>query len=135
MQHAAHLALERLIHQLMLLHPRLALERWRDDRRGIMITIAGEIPDRDLSIWNVCLDQALNFDGIHRHRQVLANLKPLRPYRPEAMIQTVPAESRLGWDARRQPSTCHRRSFRLPRPGRSLPSPAPERRPLYWPAP
>src|SRR5262245_66633988 len=106
----------------MLLYPRLALERRRDDRRGIMIAIAGKIADRDLGIWNMRLDQALDFEGIHRHRQALANLTAPRPCKPEAMIQIAPAESRLGWDARRQASTCHRRSFQSPIPGHWQPS-------------
>src|SRR6187549_2798195 len=98
----------------MLLHARLALERWRDDGRGIVVAVAREIPDRDLRIGNVRLDQALDFDGIHGHRQVLANLTALRPCKPEAMIQNAPAESRLGWDARPQASTCRRPFSRLP---------------------
>src|SRR6185312_14737982 len=93
MQHSAHLPLECLVDQLMLLHARLALERWRDDRRGIVVAVAREIPDRDLRIGDMRLDQTLDFDGIHGHRQVLANITALRPCKPEAMIQTVPAES------------------------------------------
>src|SRR4029079_918788 len=40
MQHAAHLPLECLVDQLMLLHARLALERWSDDGRGIVVAVA-----------------------------------------------------------------------------------------------
>ena len=93
MQHAAHLPLECLIDQLMLLHARLALELWSDNGRGIVVAVAREIADRDLRIGNVRFYQALDFDGIHGHRQVLANLTALRPCKPEAMIQNAPAES------------------------------------------
>ena len=93
MQHAAHLPLECLIDQLMLLHALLVVERLSDDGRGILVAEARELPDRDLRIGKVRLDQALDFDGIHGHRQVLANLTALRPCKPEAMIQNAPAES------------------------------------------
>src|SRR6478735_5688834 len=48
---------------------RLALERWSDNGRGIVVAVAREIADRDLRIGNVRFYQALDFDGIHGHRQ------------------------------------------------------------------
>src|SRR5262249_21272855 len=43
---AAHLALERGIDELMLLHARLAAEARRDHRRSIVVAISREIADR-----------------------------------------------------------------------------------------
>jgi hypothetical protein len=71
MQHAAHLALECLVNQLMLLNPGLALERCRDDGRRIVIAIAGKVTNRHLRIRNVRLDQPLDFTGLHSHRPAL----------------------------------------------------------------
>ena len=43
MQRAAHLALEGGVDDLMLLHPRLALERGRNHCRGIVIAVAAQV--------------------------------------------------------------------------------------------
>src|SRR5204863_8325132 len=51
-QLAAHLALERLIDDLVLGHPRLAAERLGDDGRGVVVAIAGEIADRHQGVRN-----------------------------------------------------------------------------------
>src|SRR5258708_6808395 len=45
MQRAAHLPAQGFVHQLVLLHPRLAAERFGDHRRRIMVAVAGEIAD------------------------------------------------------------------------------------------
>ncbi len=47
MEVAAHLALQRLVDHLVLLDPRLALEQGGHDVGGIVVAVAGEIPDLD----------------------------------------------------------------------------------------
>src|SRR3954469_17885768 len=47
-QLAAHVTLERLVNNLMLLRPRFAAERGRDHGRRIVVAVAGEVPDGDL---------------------------------------------------------------------------------------
>src|SRR5262245_7593989 len=66
-QDAAHLALQRGVDQLMLLHARLAAKARRDDGRGVMVAVAGEVADRHLGVRDARLDQALNLAGVHRH--------------------------------------------------------------------
>jgi hypothetical protein len=36
-----------------------------------MVTVAGEVPDRDLRVRNLGLDQPLDLGGIHRHGNLL----------------------------------------------------------------
>src|SRR4249920_1091904 len=43
---AAHLGLERLVDDLVLLHARLAAEGFGDDRCGVVVAVAGKIADR-----------------------------------------------------------------------------------------
>ena len=64
MEHAAHLPLQRLVHQLMLLHPRLAAEGFGDHGRGIMVAVAGEVANGDLGVGNPALDQPLDLAGM-----------------------------------------------------------------------
>src|SRR3954453_19498116 len=66
-QFPAHFALERLVDELVLLHPRFALERARDDGRRIMIAIARKVADRHLRIRNPGADQPLYFASVHCH--------------------------------------------------------------------
>ena len=47
-QRAAHAAAERLVDHLVLLHAGLALEGARDDVGGVVVAVAGQIPDLDL---------------------------------------------------------------------------------------
>src|SRR6185437_11278001 len=61
------MALERLIHELMLLHPRLALEGGGNHRGRIMVAVAGEVADGHHCVGKARLDQSLDFTGIHRH--------------------------------------------------------------------
>jgi hypothetical protein len=49
MQHAAHVPLQGGIDHLVLLHTRLALEGRRNHGRGIMVAVAGEVLDLDLT--------------------------------------------------------------------------------------
>ncbi len=49
MQLAAHAPPERCVNHLMLLNPRLALERRRDDVRGIVVAVAREIANLNLA--------------------------------------------------------------------------------------
>src|SRR5581483_2530113 len=67
MQRAAHLPFQRLIDQLMLLHPRFAAKGFGDHRRGIVIAITGEVADRHIRIRDAALDQPLDLVCIHRH--------------------------------------------------------------------
>src|SRR6185312_12491290 len=63
-EHAAHLSLQRLVNDLVLLHPRLAPERFRDHRRGVMVAVAGEIPDRHLGVGYRSLDHGFDIAGV-----------------------------------------------------------------------
>src|SRR5262249_32926130 len=47
-ERATHLAFQRVVDELMLLHPRLAAKRFCDDRRRVMVAITGKIADRHL---------------------------------------------------------------------------------------
>src|SRR6516165_8859540 len=67
MQLASHLALERLIDDLVLLHARLAAKRLRDHRGGVVVAITRKVLDRHLSVGDSGLDQSLDFAGIHGH--------------------------------------------------------------------
>src|ERR1700736_1786723 len=49
-QLAAHLGLERVIDDLVLLHPGFAAEGFREDGRGVMVAITGEIANRHFRI-------------------------------------------------------------------------------------
>src|SRR5882724_80454 len=52
MERTAHLALQRFIYDLVLLHARLAAERGGDHGCGIMVAVAGEIADRHVGVRN-----------------------------------------------------------------------------------
>src|SRR5947209_3036576 len=67
MECAAHLAAERLIDELVLLHPRLAAERFGDDGCGIMVAVAGEVANRHLGVRDPGLDQPLDLARPHGH--------------------------------------------------------------------
>src|SRR5579871_5182361 len=67
MQLAAHLGLERLVNQLVLLDPGFAAEAFRDHRRRIMIAIACEVADRDLGVRQMRPDQAFYIACNHGH--------------------------------------------------------------------
>src|SRR5215468_8248163 len=67
MQHAAHAALQRLIHHLVLLHARLASKLARDNVSGIMVPVAGKVFDGDLRAREAGLDKPLDLLGIHGH--------------------------------------------------------------------
>ena len=67
MQLAAHLGLERLVDDLVLLHPRLAAEALRQHRRRIVVAIAGQVANCHLGVGDARLDQALDFVRVHGH--------------------------------------------------------------------
>src|SRR3546814_20087250 len=58
MQLSAHAALKRLIDHLVLLDPRLALERVADDVGGVVVPIPAQILDLNIGIRNAFLDTA-----------------------------------------------------------------------------
>jgi hypothetical protein len=45
MQRPAHLTFQRIINHLVLLDARFAAKRFRHDRRGVMVAVAGEVVD------------------------------------------------------------------------------------------
>ena len=67
MKHAAHVAFERVVDHLVLLHAALAAETLGDDLRGVMIPIAGQITDGDLGVRNAGLDEFLDIACVHWH--------------------------------------------------------------------
>src|SRR6516165_3575591 len=66
-QLAAHLALERLVDDLVLLDAGFAAERFGDHGCGIMVAVAGEVADRYLGVGNARSDQALDIVRGHGH--------------------------------------------------------------------
>src|SRR5690348_385342 len=66
-QDAAHLAFQGGVDQLVLLHARFSAKAFRDDRRGVVVAVAGEIADRHLGVRDARLDQLLDLAGVHRH--------------------------------------------------------------------
>src|SRR4051812_49851284 len=91
MQFAAHAPAQRGIDELVLLHPALAAEGFGDDRRGVVVAIAGQILDGDAGIRQRRLDQGLDLRRLHRHSVLL----PLssRPSAPAGWPHAPPA----GW--------------------------------------
>src|SRR6516165_3846387 len=85
----AHAATQCLIHHLMLLDPSLAPEGAGDDMRRIMIAIAAQVFDRDLSVGQAFLDQPFDHRRIHRHRQPPAF--NLGPYSSAAKPRSLPS--------------------------------------------
>ncbi len=67
MQFAAHLGLERVVHDLMLLHAGLAAKGLRQHGGGIVIAVAGEVADGHIGIGNARLDQSLDLARVHCH--------------------------------------------------------------------
>src|SRR4029078_9884363 len=78
-QRPAHLAFQRVIHHLVLLHPRLAAKGLRDHGRRIMVAVAGEVLDAHLGIGNPLLDQLFDLCHRHGHRPKSPGLLGLRP--------------------------------------------------------
>src|ERR1700752_3873753 len=68
MKFVAHPAAQCLIHHLMLLDPSLAAKGAGNDMRRIMIAIAAQVLDRDLSVRQAFLDQPFDHRRVHRHR-------------------------------------------------------------------
>src|ERR1700694_4384640 len=75
-KHAAHLALQRLIDNLVLLDAGFAAERLRDHSRRIVVAIAGQIADRHLGVGYSCLDHRFDIAGVHRH----PSISPIRRF-------------------------------------------------------
>src|ERR1700682_2249150 len=70
-KYAAHLALQRLIDDLVLLDAGFAAERLRDHGRRIVVAIAGQIADRHLGVGYSRLDHRFDIVGVHRHSKFL----------------------------------------------------------------
>src|SRR5262245_24824640 len=66
-QRAAHAALQRLVHHLVLLHARLASKLARDDVSGVVVPVPGKVFDGDFSAGEAGLDKPLDLLGIHGH--------------------------------------------------------------------
>src|SRR5204863_1713084 len=60
MEYAAHLALQRLIHDLVLLDPGLAPERLGDHGCRVMVAVAGQIANRHVGVRNGGLDHGFD---------------------------------------------------------------------------
>src|SRR6516164_10850296 len=100
MELAAHLAFERLVDDLVLLHPRLAPKRLRHHRGGIVVTVTGEIADRHLGVRDARLDQALDLVRIHRHGRVSSGFRcPRLPYRRGTSARMIRAALPPRWGA------------------------------------
>src|SRR5579871_872345 len=67
MQLAAHLALKRVVDDLMLLHPRFAAEGFGNDRGRVMVAVTREVAYRHLRIRNAGSDQPLDIACSHCH--------------------------------------------------------------------
>jgi hypothetical protein len=61
MQHAAHIAVQSLVNHLVLLHACLALKTFRHDLRGVVVSVAGQIPDADLGVGYPGLESGCNY--------------------------------------------------------------------------
>src|SRR5438552_11742071 len=66
-QLAAHFGLERLIDDLVLLHPRLAAEGFRQHGGGIVVAVSGQVADGYLGVRQARLDQPLDVTCSHGH--------------------------------------------------------------------
>src|SRR5215207_8827069 len=109
MQLAAHPAAERLVHELMLLQPRLATELLGDDVGTIVVAVTGQILDADLSIGQAIADHPLDLGGTHRHRWWLPfRLRRRPPCRPAASFRGSRATAQSIWGSPRRGSTRRR---------------------------
>jgi hypothetical protein len=66
-QDAAHVAFKRVVDHLVLLHPALASEAFRDNLRCIVIAVSGQIADGHLGVRNPGLDEFFDIACIHWH--------------------------------------------------------------------
>src|SRR6202171_4971739 len=69
-KYSAHLSLQRLIDDLVLLDAGFAAERLRDHGRRIVVAIAGQIADRHLGVRYSRLDHRFDIAGVHRHSSI-----------------------------------------------------------------
>ncbi|MNT85005.1 hypothetical protein D3C72_2251150 [compost metagenome] len=67
MKGPAHVALQRVIDQLVLLHAGLAAELLGFHRGGPVVAVPGQVANLDIGIRESRLDPALDFAGIHGH--------------------------------------------------------------------
>src|SRR3979490_2329365 len=81
-KYAAHLALQRLIDDLVLLDAGFAAERLRDHGRRIVVAIAGQIADRHLGVGYSRLDHRFDIAGVHRH----PGISPISAFRIAARV-------------------------------------------------
>jgi hypothetical protein len=80
-QDAAHIALQRLIDHLVLLHTALAAEGFRDDFGGVVIAVACQIADRYLGTGNPGFDHVFDIAGFHCHDRYSLRIIPQRQAR------------------------------------------------------
>src|SRR5207253_6549263 len=66
-QRTPHLALQGVVNKLVLLNSRFAAKALRQHGGGIVVAVAGKVPDCDLGIGNTGLDQRFDIIGIHWH--------------------------------------------------------------------
>src|SRR5258706_8073591 len=66
-EHATHLASQRLVDDLVLLDAGFAAEGLRDHGRRIVVAIAGQVADRHLGVGYCRLDHRFDIAGVHRH--------------------------------------------------------------------
>ncbi|CCF19608.1 protein of unknown function [Pseudorhizobium banfieldiae] len=71
MQRSTHVSLEGVVNHLVLLNAGLAAESFSDDFRRVMVTIARQIPDRDLGSGDPGLDHVFDVSRVHGHDVVL----------------------------------------------------------------
>src|ERR1700682_2500838 len=92
-KYSAHLALQRLIDDLVLLDAGFAAERLRDHGRRIVVAIAGQIADRHLGVGYSRLDHRFDIAGVHRH----PSISPIRRFesRPAFGPRLCPNLARL----------------------------------------
>src|SRR6266851_7300255 len=88
-KHAAHLALQRLIDDLVLLDAGFAAERLRDHGRRIVVAIAGQIADRHLGVGYSRLDHRFDIAGVHRHSSISPFPATRRAAAPELSAVTL----------------------------------------------
>src|ERR1700694_4901331 len=86
-EYAAHLPLQRLIDDLVLLDAGFAPERLRDHGRRVMIAVPGQIADRHLGVGYSRLDHRFDIVGVHRH----SSISPIRRFESRPTIASAGA--------------------------------------------
>ena len=71
MKHAAHVALQCIIDHLVLLHAALAAKALGHDLGCLMVTVSGQVANRDFGLRNAFLDELFDVAGVHCHGKIL----------------------------------------------------------------